>query len=387
MSYVVEGVACERPFRIARLGHTGWSSTNLPGLIAFLRSGLGLAISDIDSFPNIPVDMDPELAKIYFMRCASDHHTLVVASREAHLTRAAANSPVVGQLSWQVGSLTQVHEAIDFLQGRAVMGRMGRDCPGSNWHVYFLDPDGYNNELFYGMEQIGWDGRSKPRSMYDRGFRERFEMPQISEHTEVERALARGAAFDGHRDGGSAPEGVELQGILAQRPFRITRLGRTLLDVGDMEVSLDFYCKVLGLKLTERATVGGRSCVFLRARDEHHSLVLCERGMFDGLGFKAAVGLVVADYGQLRAAREVLQREGLVLKEVPDALSCGIGYGFWVQGPDDVAIQLYTGMDRVNRDGSAPSPTTMPCPLAEWPQHLPDAERGWYEPPFLGPLA
>ena len=46
----------------------------------------------------------------------------------------------------------------------------GRDMPGSNWHTYLLDPDGHSNELYYGIEQIGWDGYSKPQSMYDRGF-------------------------------------------------------------------------------------------------------------------------------------------------------------------------------------------------------------------------
>ena len=36
--------------------------------------------------------------------------------------------------------------------------------PGSNWHAYLYDPDGQSNELYYGIEQIGWNGHSKPRS-------------------------------------------------------------------------------------------------------------------------------------------------------------------------------------------------------------------------------
>lgn len=387
MDYTVEGMASERPFRIARLGHTGWSSPDLPGTIAFLRERLGIDISDVAAFPDMPADIDPALTKIYFMRCASDHHTLVVASRQAHNVRAPANSPFIGQMSWQVGSLDQVSNAIDYLQGRAVLGRLGRDCPGSNWHVYFSDPDGYTNELFYGMEQIGWDSRSKPNSMYDRGFRSRFEVPQISERTEVTRALARGDTFDGYRDTRDGAGQHDQWGVLAGHPFRITRLGRMLLDVGDLDVSVTFYRDVLGLKETERATVKGRHCVFMRASDEHHSLVLCERGLIETLGFRAAAGLAVPDYGHLLAARDALRREGLELRELPVNLSCGISYGFWVQGPDEMGIQIYTGMDRVERDGSAPSPTVTPPAIADWPERLAAGERGWYEPPFLGPLA
>ena len=64
--------------------------------------------------------------------------------------------------------------------------------PGSNWHTYIRDPDGHTVELYYGMEQIGWDGRSKPEAMYYRAFREQPELPQISEEQEVSDAVAKG---------------------------------------------------------------------------------------------------------------------------------------------------------------------------------------------------
>ena len=39
--------------------------------------------------------------------------------------------------------------------------------PGSNWHTYLYDPDGQSNELYYGIEQIGWNGHSKPKAMIE----------------------------------------------------------------------------------------------------------------------------------------------------------------------------------------------------------------------------
>jgi len=52
------------------------------------------------------------------------------------------------------------------------ISRAGRDMPGSNWHCYPYDIEGHRNELYYGMEQIGWTGLSKPRAMHERGFRD-----------------------------------------------------------------------------------------------------------------------------------------------------------------------------------------------------------------------
>ena len=53
-------------------------------------------------------------------------------------------------------------------------------------------PDGHINELYYGIEQIDWTRRSKPREMYYRIFHEEPTLPQMSEEAEVEEAVAKG---------------------------------------------------------------------------------------------------------------------------------------------------------------------------------------------------
>ena len=79
----------------------------------------------------------------------------------------------INQITWQTGALSEVIGAYHYFNEREVpIMRVGRDMPGSNWHVYCYDPDGHVNELYYGIEQEGWNGRSKPRDMYYRGFRE-----------------------------------------------------------------------------------------------------------------------------------------------------------------------------------------------------------------------
>ena len=66
--------------------------------------------------------------------------------------------------------MSEVGNAIRWFTEKGIkLQRSGRDMPGSNWHTYLFDPDGHQNELYYGIEQIGWNGHSKPRIMYDRG--------------------------------------------------------------------------------------------------------------------------------------------------------------------------------------------------------------------------
>lgn len=90
--------------------------------------------------------------------------------------------------------LREVVDGHDFLKEQGVdVVRIGRDMPGGNWHVYFRDPDGHQNELYYGMEQVGWQRSSCPMDMYYRGcFKERPSLPQMSEAAEIEDAIAKG---------------------------------------------------------------------------------------------------------------------------------------------------------------------------------------------------
>jgi hypothetical protein len=122
----------------------------------------------------------------------------------------------VNQITWQVGSLSEVGNAIRWFDETGIrQQRSGRDMPGSNWHTYLFDPDGHQNELYYGIEQIGWNGHSKPRAMYDRGFDKPPALPQIAEFDEAPRAYARGIFnfFGGIRRSTHPPSLFELRRV------------------------------------------------------------------------------------------------------------------------------------------------------------------------------
>ena len=150
----------------------------------------------------------------------------------------------INQITWQVGSLKQVVDAAGWIAERATstIDRSGRDMPGSNWHTYMPDPEGSRNELYYGMEQIGWIGRSKPLPMHNRRFTKAAELPQIPEWKEVDDAVAAGVdLLSGVRSERDLPLDYEVGGIRSARPFKITSIGPVRLMAEDVQKVADFY--------------------------------------------------------------------------------------------------------------------------------------------------
>ncbi|HWI84919.1 MAG TPA: VOC family protein [Sphingomonas sp.] len=380
MTYAVGGLRSRQPFRIERIGHFGYHTPDLPGTIRFLTEDLGLQISDVDDFTKRVPELPKEHATGYFIRCAHDHHTLVIGSQMlVDMREPARKGDLVNQLSWQVGSLKQVVDGVGFLDENAKLRRIGRDAPGSNWHAYAYCPDGYVNEIFYGMEQIGWDGRSKPATMYNRSFHSLPPLPQIPEYQEADDVLARGDSLEGYRYQEARAADFDVDGVRMPQPFKLTRLARVALYVKDPEASLRFYVDVLGLTVTERRDVLGEACIFLRAGNEHHSLALLPTTLKEKLGVGAVCSFAVASYQQLRDARAHLVARGVRTLDLPAELSPGISYGFWVQGPDAVAVQIVYGTER---HGVGPS-----LPASHWPDVIDHGGDAWHEPVFMGPLA
>ncbi|RJG04008.1 VOC family protein [Noviherbaspirillum sedimenti] len=388
MAYKVGGLRLAQPFRIRRVGHFGYHTPDLAGTLGFLTRHLGLVISDVEDFSSKVPQLPKEHGSGYFLRCGTDHHTIVIGSQMLVDTREPnRKGAIVGQISWQVGSLQEVVDGVSYLDRKARIRRIGRDAPGSNWHAYAYDPDGYINEVFYGMEQIGWDGYSKPKSMYGRAFHECPSLPQIPEYEEVQDALDSGDQLAGFRPVLEQTASYSVDGILMPRPFKLTRLGRITLFVEDLDVSVAFYRDVMGLQPSEKVKVGEHTAVVMRAGDEHHTLMLLPAALKASLGFAAAIGFEAANYQQLREAYQYMQQQGIRILDLPAEISPGVHYGFWVQGPDQIAVQIFYGMDRVERDGSAPQPTTTPLPPDSWPDAIAHGDSGWYELPYMGPMA
>ena len=73
----------------------------------------------------------------------------------------------INQITWQVQSVTEMAEASKYFRdlGVEIMreGRAGRG--GSQFHLYVWAPDEQIFELYYGIEQISWNGYARPAPM------------------------------------------------------------------------------------------------------------------------------------------------------------------------------------------------------------------------------
>jgi len=395
----VGGVLLDRPFKIRRLGHFGFNLTKMDEGLRFYTDLLGFRVSDVIDYsrraksPDQLADLgDP---KGYFTRYGGDHHALVLFNKRVRDALGRNDPPgvTINQITWQVGSLREVGGAIQWFTKKGnKLQRSGRDMPGSNWHTYLNDSDGHTNELYYGIEQIGWNGHSKPKAMYDREFNQPPELPQISEFEEIQRALKQGVDLtSGHRHVETLPATFDVDGILLPRPFKIVRLGPVELFVKDLEAAESFYRETLGFTITEEVHWRGHRCLFLRANTEHHSLALYPLAMREPLGLSAhstcmSLGLQLANYRQLRDAVSFLREHGVRFADVPSELYPGIDYAAHVLDPDGHCLKLYYYMEQVGWDGK-PRPKNLRRTTAkgDWPETVEPMSDSYEGEPFLGP--
>ena len=399
-NFNVGGVILNQPFKIRRLGHFGFNLSNMEDGVRFYVDLLGFRISDTMDYARRAKD-PAQVAGLgdpngYFTRYGNDHHAMVLFPKRVRDALGRHEQPgiTVNQITWQVGSLKEVGDAIKWFNERGIkQQRSGRDMPGSNWHTYLYDPDGQSNELYYGIEQIGWNGHSKPRAMYDRGFDKPPELPQVSEFEEVQRARANGVdIFSGYRHVDTLPATYDVDGVLLARPFKIVRLGPVYLFSEDMEAAAGFYRDTLGFTLTEEVVWGGERCLFLRCNTENHSVALLPLKLRDALGLSphskcAAFGIQLANYRQLKDAVKFFRNNGVeVTESIPAELHPGIEFSATVRDPDGHTLQLYYAMEQIGWDGK-PRPKQMrrTYSLNNWPEALEGDADAYLGEPFMGP--
>ena len=401
--YSVGGVTMPRPFKIRRLGHFGFNVDNPKQALHFYRDLLGFKISDQLDFKANPqrAEMlkDVEDANGYFMHHGGDHHSFVLFPKKAMDAMGGGGAHVgdgdvtINQITWQTGALAEVVNGVHYFEEREVpIRRTGRDMPGSNWHTYVWDPDEHVNELYYGIEQIGWLGRSKPRDMHYRGFQEEPSLPQMSEEAEVDEAVSKGIdIYSGTRDVFDLEAKYDVEGILLPRPFKITKIGPVSLFVNDLDKALAFYQEDLGFVYTEESEYRGHRVVFLRNGSEHHSLGLMPKALRAELGCSdhtscMSFGVEVGSYDQLRNAVAFLKDNGVTFMDIPSDFHPGIDFSAYAIDPDGHLIQLYYYMEQLGWQGQ-PRPKELRREVdGEWPKTLEPLSDTYADQVFQGPL-
>jgi len=139
-------------FHIAKLGHLVLQVKDLEKSTAFYTEVLGFKVSDV-----YPETMMP--GGMVFLRCNTDHHCLALvgagdgnaANRELH------------HFAFEVATLAEVIHARERLRAHNVkIDFEGRRRAGCQIAVEFRDPDNHSMEIYWGVDQVGSDGRVRP---------------------------------------------------------------------------------------------------------------------------------------------------------------------------------------------------------------------------------
>jgi catechol 2,3-dioxygenase-like lactoylglutathione lyase family enzyme len=140
-------------FALRKIGHVVLNVSDLDASVRFYTEVLGLQVSD-----RYPDSMVP--GGMVFMRCNTDHHGVALVGGGHTLERSSLN-----HFAFEVGSLDEVFRARAWLQQHGVpIVFEGRRRAGCQIAVEFRDPDGNNLEIYWGLDQIGTDGRARPAS-------------------------------------------------------------------------------------------------------------------------------------------------------------------------------------------------------------------------------
>jgi catechol 2,3-dioxygenase-like lactoylglutathione lyase family enzyme len=299
-------------------------------------------------------------------------------------------------MAWQVGTLREVSEGRRWLTERQarVARPGGRDRRGANWNFTVTDTDFISNEIYYGMDQIGWDGVSKPVPICP----DNEPLPAPDGAAEPDFPFARNAIDGGldlkqgmHQRPFGEPR-YDVAGVMLPRPFRVVRNGPIRLFVRDLDAAARFYSGMMGLTLTEEASWHGHRALFLRANTEHHTMALYPLALRAELGLRAdsicmAYGMQVGSYRQLRDAIPFLEKNGVAIRYLPPELFPGIDYSAFALDPEGHAIQLYYYMEQIGWEGRPrPKEARRPVDNAHWPESLEPLSDTYRGPVFQGPL-
>ena len=173
------------PFAITKIGHVVLNCRDLEASVRFYTHVLGFKISDIYGDDMVPGGM-------VYMRFNADHHGVALIGS---LPDSSPNIEL-HHMAFAVSTLDEVFRAREHLERNNVPIIVeGRRRAGVQIAVEFADPDGHMLEIYWGLDQVGGDGITRPPSEWKgaKSLEEAIDNPVRGQDTTVydERLIRR----------------------------------------------------------------------------------------------------------------------------------------------------------------------------------------------------
>jgi catechol 2,3-dioxygenase-like lactoylglutathione lyase family enzyme len=145
------------PFQLGKIGHIVINVRDVARSAEFYTQVLGFQISDV-----YPDEMVP--GGMAFLRCNTDHHGIALVGS----MQDAADNVELNHIAFEVPSLDDVIRARNHLERHQVpIDFAGRRRAGCQIAVEFRDPDNHRLEIYWGIDQIGTDGKARAAAEWD----------------------------------------------------------------------------------------------------------------------------------------------------------------------------------------------------------------------------
>jgi len=145
------------PIKVNKLGHFVYEVSDVERTVSFWKEVMGFE------------ETDRNAKGMVFFRCGSDHHAIGLTPMQSgkKSERDMSGTLQVEHLAFEVDNIEILQKAKQyFIDNNIPIVFEGRKGAGCNISINFLDPDGYQFEIYCDMDQIGEDGRLRPSSMF-----------------------------------------------------------------------------------------------------------------------------------------------------------------------------------------------------------------------------
>lgn len=145
------------PIKVKKLGHLVYEVSEMERSVRFWTEVMGF------------IETDRNDIGMVFFRCNADHHAIGLKPAKGKTDRNLGAGLQVEHLAMEVENTDTLLQARDYMvKNKIPIVFQGRKGAGCNYAINFLDPDGYEFEIYCNMDQIDDSNRLRPKEHFIR---------------------------------------------------------------------------------------------------------------------------------------------------------------------------------------------------------------------------
>ena len=165
--------------RPVRIGHLGIVVADLDRTVSFYTEVVGLRLTERFEYPQDVVGHGVTVAAGAFVRCDSTHHCISIFTLRSdveHAEPAPGLAPGLHHIAFELPTPEDLLAKLLAVRARGIeIVNARRGGPGNQPRFYIRDPDGNLVEFYWGIDQVGWEGRARPYAPIEEIDLERFD--------------------------------------------------------------------------------------------------------------------------------------------------------------------------------------------------------------------